>query len=182
MKNFLCFLFVPLLFCQATFSLFSPNENEPSDNTDPENFRDFLNGLIEIDDFSPLLDKEILVINLWATWCGPCIQEIPELNELVDKYKDHNIRFLAFSDESKADFEKFRTRRPSFEFNFEKSFENFGALESLMKLDKEYQGRAIPLHILVGKDGHVKEVFVGGSKYNIQRIESFIKKEIKRKS
>ncbi|SMD43453.1 Redoxin [Aquiflexum balticum DSM 16537] len=182
MKSLNCFLLIPLLFWQVQFSSFSHQENELFPDSEVENFRDYLNVLIDSDDISPLLEDEILVINLWATWCGPCIQEIPELNELVDKYHDQNVRFLAFSDESKADFEKFRTRRPSFEFNFEKSFENFEALEALMKLDQEYQGRAIPLHILVMKDGSVKEVFVGGSKYNIQRIESFIKKEIKRKS
>lgn len=78
-------------------------------------------------------------------------------------------------------FERFQKRRPSFEFNFEKSFENVEALEALMKLDNEYQGKAIPLHVLLKKDGNVKEVFVGGSKYDLQRIERFIKKEIKSK-
>jgi thiol-disulfide isomerase/thioredoxin len=146
-----------------------------------ENFREYLNGLISSDDISPLKEDEIVVINLWATWCGPCIQEIPQLNELVEKYQDQNIRFLAFSDESKDVFEKFMKRRPSFEFRFEQSFENTKALEALMKLDREYQGRAIPVHILVNKEGDVKDVFVGGSKYDTQRIERFIKKEIKRK-
>jgi thiol-disulfide isomerase/thioredoxin len=155
-------------------------ENEHFPNQVAESFREYLNGLIGDDDISPLMEDEIIVINLWATWCGPCIQEIPQLNELVEKYRHQKIRFLAFSDESQAVFEKFQKRRPSFEFMFEKSFENMEALEALMKLDKEYQGRAIPLHILVQKDGSVKEVFVGGSKYNIQRIERFIKKETKR--
>lgn len=182
MKALFSFFFVIFLFWEVHLSPFDLGENIKFFSPPVESFRDYLNGFIDEDDISPLLEDEILVINLWATWCGPCIQEIPELNELVDKYQDQNVRFLAFSDESKADFEKFRTRRPSFEFNFEKSFDNSEALEALMKLDKEYQGRAIPLHILVTKDGNVKEVFVGGSKYNIQRIESFIKKEIKRKS
>jgi len=179
MKTLYCFLFISFLFWEAQFSQFPLGENELNHHREVENFREYLNGFIGGDDISPLMEDEVLVINLWATWCGPCIQEIPELNELVDKYQDQNIRFLAFSDESIDVFEKFQKRRPSFEFNFEKSFENSEALEALMKLDKEYQGRAIPLHVLVKKDGNVKEVFVGGSKFNIQRIESFIKKELK---
>lgn len=179
MKTLYCFLFIPFLFWEVQFSQFPLGENELIHHRADDNFREYLNGFIGGDDISPLMEDEVLVINLWATWCGPCIQEIPELNELVDKYQDKKVRFLAFSDESIEVFEKFQKRRPSFEFNFEKIFENSEALEALMKLDKEYQGRAIPLHILVKKDGSVKEVFVGGSKYNIQRIESFIKKELK---
>lgn len=34
------------------------------------------------------LKGRILVINYWATWCGPCVRELPEIQELLDKYKD----------------------------------------------------------------------------------------------
>ncbi|WP_373521057.1 TlpA family protein disulfide reductase [Aquiflexum sp.] len=181
MKILFNFFLIPLLFLQGHFYQNSIEELRLNNSQHVDNFREYLNGFIGSDEFPTLLENEILIVNLWATWCGPCIQEIPELNELVEKYRDQNIRFLAFSDESKEVFEKFKKRRPSFEFSFEKSFENVGALEALMKLDKEYQGRAIPLHILVKKDGSVKEVFVGGSKYDLQRIERFIKKEIRSK-
>lgn len=44
-----------------------------------------------------------LVINLWATWCPPCQKEIPELNQLVDKYENENILFLSISNEKEKD-------------------------------------------------------------------------------
>jgi thiol-disulfide isomerase/thioredoxin len=181
MKSLICLFFISLFFLEGHLGQNSFGKHKHIHSDSDENFRDYLNRYIEDEDFSPLMENEILVINLWATWCGPCIQEIPELNGLVEKYQDQGIRFLAFTDESKAVFEKFQKRRPSFDFRYEKSFENVEALTALMKLDKEYQGRAIPLHILVKKDGSVEEAFVGGSKYNIQRIERFIKKEFKRK-
>ena len=40
---------------------------------------------------------KIVVINIWGTWCNACLTEIPELNELVAKYKDEDIVFLAWS-------------------------------------------------------------------------------------
>lgn len=182
MKTLFCFFFINLLFSEVQINQFSLRDNKPIIHRTEENFREYLNEFIVEDDISPLMEDEILVINLWATWCGPCIQEIPELNKLVEKYRDQNIRFLAFTDEGKEVFEKFQKRRPSFEFKFENSFENMEAIAVLMKLDKEYQGRAIPVHILVKKDGSVKDVFVGGSKYDLQRIERFIKKEIRSKN
>lgn len=47
------------------------------------------------------------VVCVWATWCGDCIREIPELNQLVEKYEGNtNVKFLAFSDEDEATVKK----------------------------------------------------------------------------
>ena len=40
---------------------------------------------------SERLDKQWLVVNYWAEWCGPCRTEIPELNVLADRLKDKKI-------------------------------------------------------------------------------------------
>ncbi len=34
------------------------------------------------------LQGKVLIVNYWATWCAPCIKEIPELNQLADEHKD----------------------------------------------------------------------------------------------
>ena len=46
------------------------------------------------------LKGKIVVMNVWATWCGTCINELPALNKLASKYQhDEEVVFLAFSDE-----------------------------------------------------------------------------------
>lgn len=47
-------------------------------------------------------------IDLWATWCGPCIAEIPALKELETIYGDKNIRFLSISTDKRADLQKWK--------------------------------------------------------------------------
>lgn len=47
-------------------------------------------------------------IDLWATWCGPCIQEIPSLQQLEKDYEGSNIVFLSLSLDKADDFEKWR--------------------------------------------------------------------------
>ncbi len=46
------------------------------------------------------IESKVVIVNVWATWCGSCIAEIPDLNRLLEKYQDHEeVVFLAFSDE-----------------------------------------------------------------------------------
>lgn len=62
------------------------------------------------------LKGKATVLVVWATWCGDCIREIPELNELAKKYKDNeNVMLVAFSDEDVTTVNKSLTRYP---FNF----------------------------------------------------------------
>lgn len=47
-------------------------------------------------------------IDLWATWCGPCIQEIPSLQQLEKDYEGKNIVFLSLSIDQTGDFQKWK--------------------------------------------------------------------------
>ena len=55
------------------------------------------------------------MINFWFTKCAPCIDEMPVLNEIAEKYKD-DFNFIAITYESKENVEQFLTKHP---FNFE---------------------------------------------------------------
>ena len=43
---------------------------------------------------------KVVVINFWATWCGPCKQEIPHLSRMLDSYKDQGLVVLTISTDS----------------------------------------------------------------------------------
>jgi thiol-disulfide isomerase/thioredoxin len=145
---------------------------------DTNNFKaEFNNALKKNADIAELAPGEAAVINIWATWCGPCIKEIPEMNELVHQYKDRNVRFLAFSNESESTYKSFLKKRSNFQFDYELSFGDSRSISMLKALDKQRGGTAIPLHILINKAGEVEEVFIGASPANIQKIKSFLDKQ-----
>ncbi|MFO7844186.1 MAG: TlpA disulfide reductase family protein [Bacteroidales bacterium] len=50
--------------------------------------------------FSPVLEKQndtTYIVNFWATWCAPCVKEMPAFNELHEKYKDRKIKIILVS-------------------------------------------------------------------------------------
>jgi hypothetical protein len=58
-----------------------------------ENYENYAGGTTSLED----LKGKYVYIDVWATWCGPCKQEIPSLKEVEKKYHDKNIEFVSIS-------------------------------------------------------------------------------------
>ncbi|QTE22484.1 TlpA family protein disulfide reductase [Polaribacter cellanae] len=58
-----------------------------------KNYVDFKGGKKSLDSFK----GKYVYIDVWATWCGPCLQQIPFLKQLTQEYKDKNIEFISIS-------------------------------------------------------------------------------------
>jgi DsbE subfamily thiol:disulfide oxidoreductase len=54
-------------------------------------------------DAASYADGRVLVINAWATWCGPCRREQPQLVRLADRYEDQGVRFLGINHQDDRD-------------------------------------------------------------------------------
>ena len=117
MKSFKLLILILGLFV-AALSHADHEKDNPSDGTvasfkqvDPAQYLEpvnFYNELGQQVNFSDYRGKVILV-NVWATWCGPCLRELPELDRLADKFKDSEFVLLPISidDEGLALVESF---------------------------------------------------------------------------
>lgn len=74
----------------------------------PFSVEDILGNSYSLDE----LKGKVVVLNFWFVECKPGIMEMPELNELIDKYKDKEVVFLAFATNKKSEIEKFLKRKP----------------------------------------------------------------------
>lgn len=103
------------------------------------------------------LRGKIVVINLWATWCKPCLAELPELNSLVNKYQAKDVVFLAAAPEDKTVLEVFLQKNPF-------AYRIFpGALDMIKKYSPKEKPnpetgksrliQALPTHIVIDRDG-----------------------------
>ena len=73
----------------------SVREQFPAGSPSPifENYENFKGGTTSLAD----LRGKYVYVDVWATWCGPCIAEIPSIKKLEAQYRDKNIQFLSIS-------------------------------------------------------------------------------------
>jgi thiol-disulfide isomerase/thioredoxin len=55
---------------------------------------------------------KVIIINVWATWCGPCLDEIPHLNRLQEAYRDKGLVVISLSDEARSELQSFEELLP----------------------------------------------------------------------
>lgn len=107
--------------------------------------------------------NKLILIDFWATWCGPCIASFPHLEELQQKYKDH-LQIIAVSDESNKKIENFLDKRPfdlAFFNNEDRAlFERFGV-------------RNLPTRCLISSDGEF--IWIGKSDNLEPVIDQYLK-------
>ncbi len=99
------------------------------------------------------LKGKVTVINFWFKECAPCVAEIPQLNQLVDKYGDEEVNFIALTRDAKAEVQKVLDLKP-FHFN------QVPDAEAIIK-DRFRMILGYPSTIVVDQTGHIVEVFRG---------------------
>ena len=104
-----------------------------------------------------------VVINWWQSFCPPCAAEIPELNELVEKYADRDIEFLAIADNEGPELKQFLEEHP---FAYDLALGNEDAVRIF--------GQGYPRNVILDSDGKVIYDVHGFSSDSTDRIDTVI--------
>ena len=102
---------------------------------------------------------KVLVVNLWATWCGPCRMEIPELVKFHKEYRAKGLEVVGLSTENpEASAEGVRRFVQEYKMEYPVGWVTADVAIALM------QGRdAIPQSFVIARDGRILKRFVGFS-------------------
>ena len=97
-------------------------------------------------------------INMWASWCGPCMREIPELEKVYQKYKNNkDIVFLSMTSPNDAEFKNQSPQDKSKDVILKKAKELGATYPVLFDVNDRfiinYAIRSFPTHILINSDG-----------------------------
>lgn len=98
------------------------------------------------------LKGKFVYIDVWATWCGPCIAEIPALKEVEKEYHAKNIEFVSISIDDKKDFEKWKKMVADKEL---KGVQLFADNNWNSDFVKNYAIDGIPRFILIDTEGKI---------------------------
>jgi thiol-disulfide isomerase/thioredoxin len=110
------------------------------------------------------LNKGKLVISYWATWCAPCIKEMPSLKRAEEILKDYGYTFLLVSDETISEIKNFKNEM-NFDFNFLKSSKSFETIGVYF----------MPTSYIFDQSGKIVETIVGAIEWDTEEMINKLK-------
>ena len=146
--NYLVF-FIYLISSSGSYSIERPDINnliihEKKKTIGKVEFFNSKKNKVSLNDYK----SNVVIINFWATWCAPCKEEMPHLNQLKSKSKFKDIEIIPINI---ADEELKKSKEFFEELNINNLEIFYG---SSLELAKEFKLRGIPTTIIIDKEGY----------------------------
>lgn len=113
-------------------------------------------------DFQSAKDK-VVFVNLWATWCAPCIAELPSMQKLYSDY-GNRVEFLFVSNEDFDKTEKFLQNKEM----------DIPSYKPLSMNPRQLSSISIPATFILGKDGKIHVSKVGAANWNSEGVRKLL--------
>jgi peroxiredoxin len=104
---------------------------------------------------------KVLLIDFWATWCGPCMKELPNVLAAYEEYHTQGFEILGVSLDREGDLEKLKTTIKDQKMNWRHVYDGKYWQAEIAVL---HDIQSIPATILIGKDGKVVGLNLRGDK------------------
>jgi len=108
---------------------------------------------------------KVLLLNFWATWCPPCVSEMPELVALQNELAGKNLQVVGIGIDSPSNIREFAEKHQIIYPLL------LGGLEG-SELSRQFgnQSGGLPFTILIGPDGSVRQIYMG--RLNMEKVRA----------
>ncbi len=164
-------IFIYLISSSTSYAIQQPNLKNLVIHKDPKklgkiNFVNINNQVINLKKF----ENSLIIINFWATWCAPCIEEMPSLNRLQSNTAFNNLKIIPINvgrdniEKSKNFYKKLKIE--NLEIYFDKDIE----------LAKKFLLRGLPTTVFINKKGEEFARVIGFINFDDKTIIKWLQK------
>jgi peroxiredoxin len=135
------------------FYKISKSENSAKDKIAPEIIWDENGKQVKLSEYR----GNVVLVNFWATWCKPCVGEMPDLSLISQEFKDKNFKMIGISTEDSKVIENFLKTKPV-------AYPILNGTEETVNVFAKAGGQTmdgIPATFILDKDGKIVEYFMG---------------------
>ena len=98
---------------------------------------------------------KVVVLNIWATWCKPCVTEMPTFEQLRRQVTDTSLSIVAVSIDDFVGADSVRAFAKGLNLSFEI------LLDSLHRIDRDYRTTGYPETFVIARDGTIRKKWIG---------------------
>jgi thiol-disulfide isomerase/thioredoxin len=109
-----------------------------------------------------------VLVNIWATWCAPCLAEIPSLRRLYDAYGAKGLKIAAISIDQYVSEDSLRVFMNSFGVKFDVLH------DPTREIERQFQTTGYPETFVIGPEGKIRKKWVGADNWDSQGNRALI--------
>ncbi|MBN1354742.1 TlpA family protein disulfide reductase [bacterium] len=117
------------------------------------------------------LGEAVIIFDFWATWCKPCLREMPHINQIYERFKDRGLRAYAVSIDEAASKSKIAPTIKRYKFTLPVLVD-----ENQSVIRKYNPSKNVPYLVIIGKDGEILREFNGYKPGDEKLVEEIVEK------
>lgn len=112
---------------------------------------------------------EVVLLNIWATWCLPCRVEMPSLQQLHDEFGPDGLRIVAVSIDDPGMEDAIRSFAREYRLTFEILH------EPTARIRRSYQTTGVPETFVIGRDGVIRKKVIGAADWHSEANRALVR-------